>query len=274
MAWFVRRNLFAGVAGACVVGLGIAMVWPIFSNYGDSRLFDDHASPEVTVELKPAADEPRSRAQPSRTEQTPEPRRPHRRPQQPAAEAQLARRQQSTGADAAVGAANEREPLSRRRRARKPQSSMAPTRDAAVSSMASARGYRKLPDRYAEALHASEVRRSGAGARPSPQSVEAGASRRAQEVITTGFAGRRKLLRTRCMAPARRKCRARRCHRRRRMAAPAVCRLRTVEARCGRRPRQVRALRRQPGQAGGRRAGVHVLRRTSIRPRTASCAGS
>ena len=41
MAWFVRRNLFAGVAGACVVGLGIAMVWPIFSHYGDSRLFDD-----------------------------------------------------------------------------------------------------------------------------------------------------------------------------------------------------------------------------------------
>ena len=55
MAWFVRRNLFAGVAGACVVGLGIAMVWPIFSHYGDSRLFDDLRSPEVTVELKPAA---------------------------------------------------------------------------------------------------------------------------------------------------------------------------------------------------------------------------
>ena len=32
MAWFVRRNLFAGVASACVVGLGIAMVWPFFSD--------------------------------------------------------------------------------------------------------------------------------------------------------------------------------------------------------------------------------------------------
>ena len=39
MAWFVRRNLFAGVAGACVVGLGIVMVLPIFSRYGDTRLF-------------------------------------------------------------------------------------------------------------------------------------------------------------------------------------------------------------------------------------------
>jgi Ca-activated chloride channel family protein len=52
MAWFVRRNLFAGVAGACVVGLGIALVWPIYSNYGDSRLFDE-LQPPVTVELKP-----------------------------------------------------------------------------------------------------------------------------------------------------------------------------------------------------------------------------
>jgi Ca-activated chloride channel family protein len=67
MTWFVRRNLFAGVAGACVVGLGIAMVWPIFSHYGDSRVFDDLRSPEVTVDLKPppqpmASDEPKSRA--------------------------------------------------------------------------------------------------------------------------------------------------------------------------------------------------------------------
>jgi Ca-activated chloride channel family protein len=53
MAWFVRRNLFAGVAGACVVGLGIAMVWPIFSRYGDSPLLDDLRPPPVTVELKP-----------------------------------------------------------------------------------------------------------------------------------------------------------------------------------------------------------------------------
>jgi Ca-activated chloride channel homolog len=51
MAWFVRRNLFAGVASACVVGLGVAMVWPIFSRYGDSRLFDER--PPVVVDLKP-----------------------------------------------------------------------------------------------------------------------------------------------------------------------------------------------------------------------------
>jgi len=49
MAWFVRRNVFAGVAGACVVGLGIAMVWPIFSHHGDSRLFDD-LEPPANVE--------------------------------------------------------------------------------------------------------------------------------------------------------------------------------------------------------------------------------
>ncbi|MES1263648.1 MAG: von Willebrand factor type A domain-containing protein [Peristeroidobacter soli] len=55
MAWFVRRNLFAGVAGACVVGLGIAMVWPIFSRYGDSRVFDDLQPPPISVDLKPQA---------------------------------------------------------------------------------------------------------------------------------------------------------------------------------------------------------------------------
>jgi Ca-activated chloride channel family protein len=56
MVWFVRRNLFAGVAGACVVGLGIAMVWPMFSRYGDPRLLSD-LPPPVPVELKPRDDE-------------------------------------------------------------------------------------------------------------------------------------------------------------------------------------------------------------------------
>src|SRR6185436_6796807 len=51
MAWFVRRNLFAGVASACVVGLGIAMVWPIFSRYADVRLLEEPLSP--AVDLKP-----------------------------------------------------------------------------------------------------------------------------------------------------------------------------------------------------------------------------
>jgi Ca-activated chloride channel family protein len=54
MAWFVRRNLFAGVAGACVVGLGIAMVWPIYLGYGDSRPSDD-LRPPVVMEYEPAA---------------------------------------------------------------------------------------------------------------------------------------------------------------------------------------------------------------------------
>ena len=55
MAWFVRRNLFAGVASACVVGLGIAMVWPIFSRYGDTRLLE--ATQPPVVDLKPKARE-------------------------------------------------------------------------------------------------------------------------------------------------------------------------------------------------------------------------
>ena len=38
------ENLFAGVASACVVGLGIAMVWPIFSRYGDTRLLAARAA--------------------------------------------------------------------------------------------------------------------------------------------------------------------------------------------------------------------------------------
>ena len=50
MAWFVRRNLFAGVASACVVGLGIAMVWPIFSRYGDTRLLEATQPPVVDLE--------------------------------------------------------------------------------------------------------------------------------------------------------------------------------------------------------------------------------
>jgi Ca-activated chloride channel family protein len=64
MGWFVRRNVFAGVAGACVLGLGVAMVWPIFSKYGDSRLLAD-LEPPVTVDLKsPAADSAASQPAP------------------------------------------------------------------------------------------------------------------------------------------------------------------------------------------------------------------
>ena len=38
MTWFVSRNLLAGAASVCVVGLGIAMVWPVFTPYGDERV--------------------------------------------------------------------------------------------------------------------------------------------------------------------------------------------------------------------------------------------
>jgi len=44
MTWFVSRNLTAGVATVCVVGLGIAMVWPVFTRYGDERLLADVTS--------------------------------------------------------------------------------------------------------------------------------------------------------------------------------------------------------------------------------------
>jgi Ca-activated chloride channel family protein len=53
MNWFVRRNLFAGIAGICVVSLGLAVVWPIFSKYGESSLFAELQPPPVTVDLKP-----------------------------------------------------------------------------------------------------------------------------------------------------------------------------------------------------------------------------
>ncbi|HEU4779651.1 MAG TPA: VWA domain-containing protein [Steroidobacteraceae bacterium] len=72
MTWFVRRNLFAGVAGVCVVGLGIAMVWPIFSRYGDSRLIDD-LRPPVTVELEMPTQEGVAPAQSAGRDPTPAP---------------------------------------------------------------------------------------------------------------------------------------------------------------------------------------------------------
>jgi len=65
MAWFVRRNLFAGIASACVVGLGIAMVWPIFSTYLDSRLFEDTAPP-VVAGRTPAVSETRPAPAPAK----------------------------------------------------------------------------------------------------------------------------------------------------------------------------------------------------------------
>ena len=53
----VSRRMYAGVATVCVVGLGVVMVWPLFSNYGE-RVYGDRR-PEVTVQLQqPAQDKP------------------------------------------------------------------------------------------------------------------------------------------------------------------------------------------------------------------------
>ena len=49
----VSRRMYAGVATVCVVGLGVVMVWPLFSNYGE-RVYGD-GRPEVTVQLQQPA---------------------------------------------------------------------------------------------------------------------------------------------------------------------------------------------------------------------------
>jgi len=85
MTWFVSRNLFAGVASACVVGLGIAMVWPIFTRYGDERLLATQAStteeyvwhlekdpPETVMPIpKPVLDQPSTPGPALRAERVP-----------------------------------------------------------------------------------------------------------------------------------------------------------------------------------------------------------
>jgi Ca-activated chloride channel family protein len=49
----VSRRMYAGVATVCVVGLGVVMVWPLFSNYGEHVYGDGR--PEVTVQLQQPA---------------------------------------------------------------------------------------------------------------------------------------------------------------------------------------------------------------------------
>jgi hypothetical protein len=110
MVWFVRRNLFAGVAGVCVVGLGIALVWPIFSNYGDSHLFDDLRSPEVTVDLKPTDQEPVRKDDPAvaKADPAPGPEQASALRAEPGVEAKLAKELgQQVAAAAATNAAAE-----------------------------------------------------------------------------------------------------------------------------------------------------------------------
>jgi Ca-activated chloride channel family protein len=53
MNWFAGRNVFAAAASVCVVGLGIAMVWPIFSSYIDERIVGNAEAP-AEVKLLPS----------------------------------------------------------------------------------------------------------------------------------------------------------------------------------------------------------------------------
>jgi Ca-activated chloride channel family protein len=71
MAWFVRRNLFAGVAGVCVVGLGIVMVLPVLSRYGDTRLLEPTQPSVVDVEPQ-GKEDPIDRALSKTAEPAPE----------------------------------------------------------------------------------------------------------------------------------------------------------------------------------------------------------
>jgi Ca-activated chloride channel homolog len=86
MAWFVRRNLLAGVASACVVGLGIAVVWPMFSDYGDARLLQDAPLP-LPLELSLEEDVRSSETSPLAPEPASVPATPAERANQAAAQA-------------------------------------------------------------------------------------------------------------------------------------------------------------------------------------------
>jgi Ca-activated chloride channel family protein len=63
MNWFAGRNVFAAAASVCVVGLGIAMVWPIFSSYIDERIVGTAEAP-AEVKLLPPPQLPQSQSQP------------------------------------------------------------------------------------------------------------------------------------------------------------------------------------------------------------------
>jgi Ca-activated chloride channel homolog len=52
MNWFVRRNLFAGAAGACVLALGLAIMWPTFTRYGDSPLRGNVYTPPIEADIQ------------------------------------------------------------------------------------------------------------------------------------------------------------------------------------------------------------------------------
>jgi Ca-activated chloride channel homolog len=175
MAWFVRRNLFAGVASACVVGLGIAMVWPFFSDYGDTRLFEN-TRPPVVVDLKPQVGEsPPAPALPKTVEPAPEKFVPSEAPQKPPAAAAITPALKKERELAAIVVSDQRAKM---------QASMEIKRDAlSVTDAITAEDIGQLPEQnIAEALQ----RVPGVEVARAPQTPAPAASGELEEVIITG----------------------------------------------------------------------------------------
>jgi len=172
MAWFVRRNLFAGVASACVVGLGIAMVWPFFSDYGDTRLFEN-PRPPVVVDLKPQLGEsPPAPALPKPVEPAPEKFAPSEARQKPSAVTPALKKEREL---AAIAFSDQRAKL---------QASTEIKRDAmSVTDAITAEDIGQLPEQnIAEALQ----RVPGVEVVRAPQAPAPAASGELEEVIVTG----------------------------------------------------------------------------------------
>jgi Ca-activated chloride channel family protein len=174
MAWFVRRNLFAGVASACVVGIGIAMVWPFFSDYGDTRLFEN-PRPPVVVDLKPQVGEsPPAPALPKTVEPAPEKFVPFESGQKPPAAVAAMTALEKERELAAIAFSEQRAKL---------QASMEIKRDAvSVTDAITAEDIGQLPEQnIAEALQ----RVPGVEVARAPQAPAPAASGELEEVIVT-----------------------------------------------------------------------------------------
>jgi Ca-activated chloride channel family protein len=180
MAWFVRRNLFAGVASACVVGLGIAMVWPFFSDYGDTRLFENPRLP-VVVDLKPQVGEsPPAPALPKPVEPAPEKFVPSEAEQKPPAAVAAMTALEKDRELAAIVVSGQRAKM---------QASMEIKRDAvSVTDAITAEDIGQLPEQnIAEALQ----RVPGVEVARAPQAPAPATSGELEEVIVTGARGSR-----------------------------------------------------------------------------------
>ena len=224
------------------------MVWPIFSSYGDSRLSTICAAGRRRTE--PTCRRPRS-AQPSRTEETREPA-PAASPPRSRAKPEPASSRQRSGARCAAQRQNSCRVASLRARESRP---METKRDAGRRS--STARISAVPEQMAEAAtHPGRANHAGAQPAQAQQQEElqkklssrACARSASQQLRTRVWRQRAGMDEFVTDHARRRRCRSR---------AQGDDR-RTFDA-CGRRPRQVPALRREPRQAGGRRAGVHVL---------------